>query len=227
MMDYQGHFENCYKMLKAEPLIFLFGGLVVLLLISVSFGVLVGPFLGAYTLMMIVYLRDGKKPAVNDLLAGMKRFLHFFPFFLLMLLIYAGFFMLFIPGVIFMTWWLYVLPLMADQDMPLGIAMRESRKKVRGAGFFMHLGFIILVYFLPVILVKILIVTLPVLNFLFFLLMPMQTGCLASLYLEQFHSIAPQGTVQPATGQNSESSSDTPPEKEQESKEQIRSLPEE
>jgi hypothetical protein len=109
-----------------------------------------------------------------------------FPFFFLSILIIIGFIFLVIPGIIMMTWWLYVLLLMADKELPLGAAMAASRRKVIEKGFFMHLVFAFMITIVPALLINAVAAVLPPLKLLQVLLIPFQSACLASLYLEQF-----------------------------------------
>ena len=57
-MNFQAYLEDTYRIVKEEPLILILGGLVVQLLTVFSLGILAGPFMGGYTLLVILYLRD-------------------------------------------------------------------------------------------------------------------------------------------------------------------------
>jgi hypothetical protein len=185
-MDIQKQIKNSLNIIKAEPLLLIFGGLLVLLLNLLSVGLLTGPLLGGYLLMIILMLREGRKPHFNDLFSGFSRLGQLFPFLFLNLLIIIGFVFLIIPGIVMMIWWLYVLMLMADKEMSLGQAMAASRAKVLKEGFFMHLVFAFMITLVPILLINFAAVLLPPLKILEIVLMPLQCGCLASLYLEQF-----------------------------------------
>lgn len=178
-------------MFRDEPLVFLFCGLILQMLIPLSFGILAGPLMGAYMLMMVCFLRDNKRPSMNDLFSGLQRFGRLFPVFFLMLLIMAGFFLFVIPGIIFSTWWLYTLVLMADKDMPLGEAMRKSKAKVSEKGFFMHFVFLFMITMVPSLLLNMAAAVMPLLGLLQMFMLPLQCGCMASLYLEQFEGCDP------------------------------------
>lgn len=185
-MDIQKHLENSFNVIKSEPLVVISGGLVVVLLNLVSFGILSGPIIGGYLLMIILMLRDNRKPDFNDLFAGFSRFGQLFPFVFLSILIVIGFLFFFIPGIVMMTWWIFVLMLMVDKEMPLTQAMLESRMKVTETGFFMNLVFVFMITFVPTLLINSVAVLLPPVKILQILLIPFQCACLASLYLEQF-----------------------------------------
>ncbi len=197
-MNFQGHLEGALRLLKANALVVIMGGLLVQLLVAFSLGVLAGPMLGAYLLSMILYARDRRKPVFNDYFAGLQRFGALFPFFFLLLLVTLGFFLLIIPGLIFIVWWIYALPLMADKGMGLSEAMRVSRAKVQEKGFFMHLVFIFMITVIPDLLIMFLSSFIPLLQFLFVLVPPLQAACLASLYLEQFEGLDPSRPGEPA-----------------------------
>jgi hypothetical protein len=185
-MNFQAYLEDTYRIIKEEPLILILGGLVVQLLTLLSMGILAGPFLGGYILLIIYFLRDNKKPIFNDIFLGLKQFRNLFPFFLVLLLIFIGFMLLVIPGLLFATWWLYVLPLMVDRKISFSEAMRVSMNKVNETGFFMHFIFLLLISVIPMMLLNFLSAMIPFLIVLKILLPPFQAGCLASLYIDKF-----------------------------------------
>ncbi len=190
-MNFQGHLENVYRMIKNYPLVLILGGFVVALLNVCTLGIISGPLLGGFFLMILGYMRAGGEPQFNDIFSGLKRFGDLFPFFFLSLLILFGFILLIIPGLIFMTWWIYALLLMADKGHPLGEAMRLSKAKVGEKGFFLHLVFLFLISVVPTMLISFLGAIIPLLEILHILVFPLQCGCLASLYLEQFEGLDP------------------------------------
>lgn len=187
-MDIQRHLENSLVVVRSEPLVVIGGGLLTVLLNLVSFGILSGPLLGGYLLMMILVLREGRKPEFNDLFAGFARFGQLFPFIFLSVLIVVGFIFMVVPGIVMMTWWIYVLMLMTDKEMPLGRAMTVSRLKVTETGFFMHLVFAFMITLVPTLLINFAAAVFPPLKAFQIILLPFQCACLASLYLEQFPS---------------------------------------
>jgi hypothetical protein len=185
-MNFQAYLEDAYKIIKEEPVILILGGLLVQLLTVFSLGLLAGPFIGGYTLLVILSLRENKKPVFNDIFSGLQQFANLFPYFLVLLLIFFGFVLLILPGLLFATWWLYVLPLMVDRKMSFTDAMRLSMNKVNEKGFLMHLVFLLLVSVIPIMLINFISAMIPFLYVLKILLPPFQVGCLASLYIDQF-----------------------------------------
>ncbi len=185
-MNFQAYLEDTYRIIKAEPVILILGGLLVQLLTVFSLGILAGPLIGGYTLLVILSLRENRKPVFNDIFSGLQQFANLFPYFLVLLLIFFGFMLLILPGLLFATWWLYVLPLMVDKKMSFTDAMRVSRNKVNEKGFLMHLVFLLLVSVIPIMLINFISTIIPFLFVLKILLPPFQVGCLASLYIDQF-----------------------------------------
>jgi len=185
-MNFQAYLEDTYRIIKEEPVILILGGLIVQLLTVFSLGLLAGPFLGGYTLLVILYLRDNRKPTFNDIFSGLQKFANLFPYFLVLLLIFLGFLLLVLPGLLFATWWLYVLPLMVDKKMPFNDAMRLSMNTVNEKGFFMHLIFLLLISVIPVMIIELISAMIPFAQVLKILIPPLQVGCLASLYIDQF-----------------------------------------
>jgi hypothetical protein len=190
-MDFQKHLRNTCLLVKEHPLLLLLGGVLIQLLIVLSLGILAGPLAGGFLLLMIEYFRDGRPPVLDDLFSGMQRILPLFPFFFLGLLVILGFFFFIIPGIIFTTWWLYTLPLMADRQLGLGAAMRLSHRKVSERGFFMHLVFLFMITVVPSLIISMMSVIIPMLEILQIFLFPLQCALLASLYLEQFSESGP------------------------------------
>jgi hypothetical protein len=190
-MNFQAYLEDTYRIIKAEPVILVLGGLVVQLLTILSMGILAGPFLGGYFLLIIYFFRDNKKPSFNDIFSGLQQFGNLLPYFLVLLIIFIGFMLLILPGFLFATWWLYVLPLMVDKKISFSEAMRLSMNKVNETGFLMHFVFLLLISVIPIMLLNFLSAMIPFLFFLKILLPPFQAGCLASLYLDKFGSEEP------------------------------------
>jgi hypothetical protein len=191
-MNFQAYLEDTYRIIKEEPVVLILGGLLVQLLIVFSLGLLTGPLAGSYTLLVILYLREDRKPVFNDIFSGLQQFTKLFPYFFVLLLILFGFMLLILPGLIFATWWIYVLPLMVDREMSFTDAMRLSMNKVNETGFLMHLVFLLLISVIPMILFDFLSTLLPLLFLLKIFLPPLQAGCLASLYIDQFKQKEPE-----------------------------------
>ncbi len=190
-MDFQGHLKNMMDMMREQFLVLFVGGIVIQFLISLTLGILTGPLMAGYLLLMIQWLKTEEPCEFNDLFSGMRRFAELFSVFFLMLLILLGYMLLMVPGVVMTVWWLYVLFLMADKGMSLGEAMNASKEKVTEKGFFMHLVFMLMISVVPTLMLTIVAAIIPPLAVLQYFLFPLQCACLTSLYLEQFEGVAP------------------------------------
>ncbi len=78
-MNFQAYLENTYRIIKAEPIILILGGLVVQLLTILTMGILAGPFMGGYFLLIIYYIRENRKPTFNDIFSGLQQFANLLP----------------------------------------------------------------------------------------------------------------------------------------------------
>lgn len=198
-MNFQAYLEDAYRIIKEEPVILILGGFTVQLLTILSMTILAGPLMGGYFLLIIYYLRDKRNPSFNDIFSGLQHFGRLLPFFLVLVLILVGFMILILPGFLFATWWIYVLPLMVDRKISYSEAMRLSMNKVNETGFFMHFVFLLLITVIPMMLLNFLSTVLPILFVLKILLPPLQAGCLASLYIDQFGEPVPAPASKVAT----------------------------
>ena len=190
-MNFQAHLGNAFEIMKREFVVFFLGGLLIQLLTALSLGLLAGPLMGGYLLLLVLWFRDGKKPVFNDLFFGMQRFREFFPLFFLVVLTFCGFMLFILPGVVFMTWWIYTVFLMTDRNMKLGEAMTASKDRVNERGFFMHLVFLFMISVVPIALITMISALIPPLAVLQNFLFPLQAACQASLYLEQVDGLDP------------------------------------
>ncbi len=191
-MNLWAHIKNTVEMMKEEFVVLFLGGCVVQLLISFSLGILSGPIMGGYLLAMIRWLETGRRTDINDIFSGMKRFGELLPFFFMMLLVLFGYILVFAPGIFLTVLWIYVLPLMAHRRLSLGQAMKLSKDKVFEKGFFIHIVFLLLISMVPLFVIYAAAVVVPPLVVLQYFLFPLQCGCLASLYLEQFTGFDPE-----------------------------------
>lgn len=186
-MDLQRSLRTAFQLFSQEPVTYLLAGLIVSVLGLVTFGILAGPLMGGFVYMALAHLREGKRPALGDLGYGFQRFWELFPYILILLLTMIGFFLLFVPGVVLSTWWMYAIVLMVDRGLGYRDAMRVSHERVSAhQGFFPHLGFILLVFFVPPFVVNILSAIFPLLGLLSFVVFPLQLLALTAAYAEDF-----------------------------------------
>ncbi|MCF7916535.1 MAG: hypothetical protein K9L61_02010 [Candidatus Omnitrophica bacterium] len=107
------------------------------LLVAITLGILAGPLVASYNLLLIELLRGKKnKVEVSDLFRFFDRFWPLVGLFYLHLLIIAGGIVLFIvPGIIFSIMLLYVFYLAADKGLSAIESIKKSWKIVSIKGF--------------------------------------------------------------------------------------------
>ena len=173
-MNIDTHLRNAVRFIKEEPLYAILGSLMVIAFNVASLGILSGPILGGYFIGVLKFVRGEQKPQFNDLFAGFQRLGYLFSFVIVNMLTILGFVLLVIPGLVVMTWWIYVLFLMIDTNIPLSKAMACSRVKVQEKGFFMHLVFIIILAVLPSLIINSVALLLPPLKVLQIVVLPIE-----------------------------------------------------
>lgn len=105
--------------------------LVMLIVAVITLGILAPVTLAGYMQSILLMIREGREPKIQDLFSEMKLFLPLLLFGILVTLaIFVGFMLLFIPGVLITVAvafsCLYVIPLMTDKRMGLIDAIKES-----------------------------------------------------------------------------------------------------
>ncbi len=184
-MQIEEHVRNAFRLFSESPLTYLLAGVIVSLLSGLTFGLLTGPLMGGLVYMALRHRRTGVPPSLGALTYGFEAFGNLFFYLVVLLCIFLGFLLVLVPGVIFSTWWLYALVLMVDRGTGFREAMRQSRAMVTAQdGFFPHLGFVCLVFFLPPLAIHALTPLFPPIALLNFVLPPLQMLALVEAYEE-------------------------------------------
>ncbi|MBW2606199.1 MAG: hypothetical protein JRD05_01050 [Deltaproteobacteria bacterium] len=130
-MNFKYHLETAWNMtLKfIAPLIFM--TLVMFLLWFFTIGILMPVTMAGYMHSILLMLRDGREPKIQDLFSQMKLFLPLLGFFILVFIaMMIGFMLLVLPGIVISLvvsfCCLYMLPLMTDKELGLFDAIKES-----------------------------------------------------------------------------------------------------
>ncbi len=130
-MNFKYHLETAWNMtLKfIAPLIFM--TLVMFLLWFFTFGILAPVTMAGYMHSLLLMLRDGREPKIQDLFSQMKLFLPLLGFSILVFIATViGFMLLVLPGIaislVISFCCLYMLPLMTDKELGLFDAIKES-----------------------------------------------------------------------------------------------------
>ncbi|MBW2575166.1 MAG: hypothetical protein JRC88_06705 [Deltaproteobacteria bacterium] len=130
-MDFKYHLEIAWEMTLQyiAPLIFM-----TLAMIGISFitlGILAPVTMAGYMHSILLLIREGREPKVQDIFSQMRLFSPLFCFGLVVLIItMIGMMLLFLPGVLFLLavsfCCIYMLPLMTDRNLGLIDAVKES-----------------------------------------------------------------------------------------------------
>ncbi|MEW6443622.1 MAG: hypothetical protein AB1640_21995 [bacterium] len=188
-MDIQRHIQSAIRTFSGEILIYLVAGIIVSFLSGVTLGLLAGPLMGGFVRMALLHIRTGKSPQLGDLAYGFQEFGNLFFFFVILILVLLGFFLFIVPGVIFSTWWMYALILMVDRKTGYREAMEASKARVTQAGgFFPHLGFLVVVFFLPPLIVHALAAVFAPFGLLHFVIFPLQALAVVHAYQAEFET---------------------------------------
>ena len=121
----------------------LLGTLIATALSIVTLGILAGPLYAGLYGMMVTRIRDGREPAVGDVFSCMDRFWSFFGGSIVLALAIGFAWITVIGGVLLMTIWLYVFPLMVDRRMGFWDALGVSYHTVKDGGFWEHLVLVV------------------------------------------------------------------------------------
>jgi len=130
-MDFKKHLETAWNMtLKfIAPLIFM--TLVMFILWFFTIGILAPVTMAGYMQSILLMLREGREPKIQDLFSQMKLFLPLLGFGILVFIaIMIGFVLLVLPGIVIALaisfCCLYMVPLMTDKKLGLFEAIKES-----------------------------------------------------------------------------------------------------
>jgi len=136
-MDFKAHFETAWNLTLRyiAPLILM--TLVMSVVSFLSLGILAPVTMAGYMQAILLMIREGREPRIQDLFSHLRLFLPLFIFGLLAFLaIMIGFMLFVLPGFLVILalsfGCLYVLPLMTDEDMGLADAIRESVRMSTG-----------------------------------------------------------------------------------------------
>ena len=130
-MDFKQLIESAFNLTleKIVPLILL--TLLLIVISALSFGLLAPVASAGYMHAIILMVREGREPRLQDIFSQMSLFLPLLGFGILAtIVILIGYMLLVLPGIILaglITFTcLYMLPLMTDKKLPLIDAVKES-----------------------------------------------------------------------------------------------------
>jgi len=130
-MDFKHHFENTWNLTIANLLPLLFMTLLMVAVSMLTLGILAPVAMAGYTQSILLLVREGREPRVQDIFSQMKLFLPLLAFTVVVgIVIMIGFLLLFVPGflitlaITFLC--LFMLPLMTDKSLGLIDAVKKS-----------------------------------------------------------------------------------------------------
>jgi len=148
-MDFKYHLESAWKMTLQyiAPLIFMTLAMIVISIITL--GVLAPVTMAGYMHSILLLIKEGREPKVQDIFSQMRLFLPLFCFGIVVFIItMIGMMLLFIPGVLFLLavsfCCIYMLPLMTDRNLGLLDAVKESYSMVTKESIVDHIVVFIL-----------------------------------------------------------------------------------
>lgn len=130
-MDFKYHLEIAWKITLQyiAPLIFMTLAMIAISIITL--GILAPVTMAGYMHSILLLIREGREPKVQDIFSHMRLFLPLFFFGIVVFIItMIGMMLLFLPGVLFLLaasfCCIYMLPLMTDRNLGLIDAVKES-----------------------------------------------------------------------------------------------------
>lgn len=148
-MDFKRHIENAWN-LTLKNIVSLI--LLTLVFVGVSFltlGILAPVCLAGYIQSLLLLVRNGREPKVQDLFSHMRLFLPLLGFGLAVLVVTSiGFALFFLPGILIAVaitfCCIYMLPLMTDREMTVLDAVKESFEMSRRGEIVDHVVVVII-----------------------------------------------------------------------------------
>lgn len=143
-MDFRYHLENAWKMTINHIASLVLMTLAMIVISFLTLGILAPVTLAGYMYSILLLVRDGREPKVQDIFSHMRLFLPLLLFGIVVaILTCIGMMLLFLPGLIFLLavsfFCIYMLPLMTDKDLGLMDAVKESYAMVRSEKISDHL----------------------------------------------------------------------------------------
>ena len=130
-MDFKKHLESAWQMTLKHIVSLLLMTLVMFIISFLTLGILAPVMMAGYVQSIVLMMRNGREPVIQDLFSQMRLFLPLLGFTIVATIaVMVGFGLLFLPGLIISVGLtfacIYMLPLMTDQQMGLMDALRKS-----------------------------------------------------------------------------------------------------
>ncbi|MCP4352531.1 MAG: hypothetical protein GY795_44295 [Desulfobacterales bacterium] len=130
-MDFKKHIETAWKMTLEFIIPLIFMTLIMIVVSTVSFGILAPVTMAGYIHSVILMVRDRREPKFQDVFSQMKLFLPLLGFAIVVFIATCiGLLLVVVPGIVIsvgVTYFcLYMIPLMTDKNMGIIEAVKVS-----------------------------------------------------------------------------------------------------
>ena len=148
-MDFRRHLESAWALTLAHLVPLIFMTLLTFAVSVLTIGILAPVTMAGYTHSILLMVRDGREPRLQDIFSQMSLLLPLLAFGLAVLVVVAiGTVMLVLPGILAVLaisfFCLYMLPLMTDRRLGLVDAVRESARLALDGAVLEHVVVVIL-----------------------------------------------------------------------------------
>jgi len=147
-MDIVKAFTDAWNIYLKNFMTILLATIAVLLLGMITIGILYLPLMIGLQ-MMFVKAKRGETIVFNDIFAPLKKFWSLWGGAIWIGLLGAiGIILLIVPGLCWLSWWMYALLFIYDKNLGIGAGMRASKEIVRKNNIWLHLLFLLLAGFI-------------------------------------------------------------------------------
>lgn len=205
--DLKRYALTALEALKANWVLFLAAGFVTQILTVLTLGILGGLLTTAYWFLWVDYYREQKAPMIKDLFTTLLRFKDkFAPLTIIFYAVYGGIFfgtmMLFVPGLLVATLFLWTAPIMIDQKkfavMDAFMASKDFVMDPERGGGIIRVAVIMVLIMLAMLILGVLTFWMPIVGHIIALVSGhFVIGTLAAMYVER----APDPNAKPAKAQ--------------------------
>ncbi len=152
-MDFKRHIEIAWNLTLGNIVVLILMTLVYVGVSALTFGILAPVAMAGYTQSLLLLVREGREPKVQDLFSQMKLFVPLLVFGAAVFVASSiGFMLLFLPGFVIVVavsfCCIYMLPLMTDRNLGIVDAIKESYAMSRSGELVDHV--VVVIIFLAV-----------------------------------------------------------------------------
>jgi uncharacterized membrane protein len=147
-MDIVKPFKDAWEIYIKNFIVIILAAIIVGILSVITLGILAIP-LHVGLLMLFVKAKRGASVVLNDIFAPISKFVTLlFGGSWISILVAIGLVLLILPGLCWLSWWMYALLFIYDKGLGIGAGMRASKEIVRKNNLWLHLVFLLVVGFI-------------------------------------------------------------------------------